>query len=78
MPTGSEPFSRGRGACEYSTEMQSQRADPLLRPLPDAMRSGIGEDVKLGVLPKGLQVSPAFVDLSMIEAAKRRLDGHGA
>ncbi len=49
---------------------------PDLMPLPDAIQKEIDEDVKLGVLPKGFTVSPTYVDLSMIKAAKQRLDGH--
>ncbi len=51
---------------------------PDLLPVIDAIQSEISEDVKLGVLPKGIEVSPKYVDLSLIEAAKQRLDGHGA
>jgi len=35
----------------------------------------IDEAVKLKVLPKPVQISPKYVDLSLIEEAKRRLDG---
>lgn len=48
--------------------------------VPDvaAVQREIDEDVKLGVLPRAVQVSPKYVDLSLIKAAKERLDGHGA
>jgi len=35
----------------------------------------IDEDVKLGVLPKPVQISPEYVDLSLIREAKQRIDG---
>lgn len=51
---------------------------PDLMPLVDAIQKEIGEDVELGVLPKKIEVSPHYVDLSMIKEAKQRLDGHGS
>ncbi len=47
-------------------------------PVIKAIQDEIDEDVKLGVLPKRIEVSPRYVDLSVIEDAKKRLDGHGA
>ncbi len=47
-------------------------------PLPDSIQKEVDEDVALHVLPKGIQVSPKYVDLSLIKAAKGRLDGHGS
>ncbi|HEU0155592.1 MAG TPA: ABC transporter substrate-binding protein [Stellaceae bacterium] len=52
--------------------------DPGMVPDVGAVQREIDEDVKLGVLPKKIQVSPKYVDLSLIKAAKERLDGHGA
>ncbi len=51
---------------------------PDLMPLPGAIQQEVDEDVALHVLPKGIRVSPSYVDLSLIKAAKERLDGHGA
>lgn len=51
---------------------------PDLTPDIAAVQREIDEDVKLGVLPKQIQVSPKYVDLSLIEAAKHRISGHGA
>lgn len=51
---------------------------PDLMPLPDSIQKEVDEDVALHVLPKGIQVSPKYVDLSLIKAAKGRLDGHGS
>ncbi len=52
--------------------------EPNMVPDVGAVQREIDEDVKLGVLPKRVQVSPNYVDLSLIKAAKERLDGHGA
>ncbi len=51
---------------------------PDLMPLVDAIQKEIDEDVALHVLPKTVQIDPKYVDLSLIKAAKQRLDGHGA
>ncbi|HJU16981.1 MAG TPA: ABC transporter substrate-binding protein [Stellaceae bacterium] len=50
---------------------------PDLVPDVAAVQKEIDEDVKVGVLPKRVVVSPRYVDLSLIEAAKKRLD-HGS
>jgi sulfonate transport system substrate-binding protein len=51
---------------------------PDLMPLVDSIQAEVNEDVTLHVLPKRVQVSPQYVDLSLIKAAKERLDGHGS
>jgi ABC-type nitrate/sulfonate/bicarbonate transport system substrate-binding protein len=51
---------------------------PDLTPDIAAVQQEIDEDVKLGVLPKMVTVSPKYVDLSLIKAAKQRLEGHGS
>ena len=51
---------------------------PDLKPEIASIQNEIEEDVKLGVLPKGVTISPNYVDLSLIEEAKKRLDHHGA
>jgi sulfonate transport system substrate-binding protein len=51
--------------------------DPDLVPVIPAVQKEIDEDVRLGVLPKRVVVSPQYVDLSLIAAAKRRLS-HGS
>ncbi len=51
--------------------------DPDLVPDIAAVQKEIDEDVRVGVLPKRVVVSPHYVDLSLIEAAKKRL-AHGA
>ena len=51
---------------------------PDLMPLVDSIQKEVDEDVTLHVLPKRVQVSPKYVDLSLIKVAKERLDGHGS
>lgn len=48
---------------------------PDARPDLDPVQREINEAVKLGVLPKAVEIRPKFVDLSLIEEAKRRIDG---
>jgi sulfonate transport system substrate-binding protein len=45
------------------------------RPNIAAVQKEIEEGVTLGILPKRIEVSPKYVDLSLIEDAKRRIDG---
>ena len=40
-----------------------------------SMQKEVDESVKLGVLPKPVVFSPKYVDLSLIEEAKKRIDG---
>ena len=51
---------------------------PDLMPDISAVQREIDEDVALGVLPKRIVVNPKYVDLSLIKAAKERVEGHGA
>ncbi len=44
-------------------------------PAVDLMQKEIDEAVELKVLPKPVQLSPKYVDLSLIEEAKKRIDG---
>ena len=48
---------------------------PDARPDVAAVQKEIDESVKLGVLPKAIQIEPKYVDLSLIEEAKKRIDG---
>ncbi|HEY1797808.1 MAG TPA: ABC transporter substrate-binding protein [Stellaceae bacterium] len=48
---------------------------PDLRPDIALAQKEIGESVELGVLPKPVELSPKYVDLSLIEEAKKRIDG---
>jgi ABC-type nitrate/sulfonate/bicarbonate transport system substrate-binding protein len=45
------------------------------RPDLESVQKEIDEAVKLGVLPQPVQISPKHVDLSLIEEAKKRIDG---
>ncbi len=48
---------------------------PDARPELDSVQREINEAVKLGVLPKPVEIRPKYVDLSLIEEAKTRIDG---
>jgi sulfonate transport system substrate-binding protein len=48
---------------------------PDARPELESVQREIDENAELGVLPKRVQISPQYVDLSMIEEAKKRIDG---
>ena len=48
---------------------------PDARPELESVQKEIDESVELGVLPKRVEISPKYVDLSLIEEAKRRIDG---
>jgi NitT/TauT family transport system substrate-binding protein len=47
---------------------------PDARPDAASVQKEIDESVKLGVLPKAIQIEPKYVDLSLIEEAKKRID----
>jgi sulfonate transport system substrate-binding protein len=49
---------------------------PDARPEIPAIQTEIDESVKLGILPGAIRLDPAYVDLSLIEDAKRRIDGN--
>jgi len=49
---------------------------PDARPEVKAIQIEIDESAKLGILPRTVQLEPTYVDLSLIEDAKRRLDGN--
>lgn len=48
---------------------------PDARPELDSVQREINEAVRLKVLPKAVEIRPKYVDLSLIEEAKRRIDG---
>jgi NitT/TauT family transport system substrate-binding protein len=48
---------------------------PDARPDVASVQKEIDESVELKVLPKPVQISPKYVDLSLIEEAKKRIDG---
>ena len=48
---------------------------PDARPEIDSVQKEINESVELKVLPKQVEISPNYLDLSLIEEAKKRIDG---
>ena len=48
---------------------------PDARPEIAPVQKEIDESVELGVLPKRIEISPKHVDLSLIEEARKRIDG---
>jgi sulfonate transport system substrate-binding protein len=49
---------------------------PDARPEVKAIQIEIDESAKLGILPSSIQLEPRYVDLTLIEDAKRRIDGN--
>jgi NitT/TauT family transport system substrate-binding protein len=49
---------------------------PDARPELDSVQREIDNAVKLGALPKGVEIRPKYVDLSLVEDAKKRIDGN--
>ena len=49
---------------------------PDARPEVKAIQIEIDESARLGILPSAVEVEPTYVDLSLIEDAKRRIDGN--
>lgn len=47
---------------------------PDARPIVEAIQIDIDNSLKLGIIKQGLAVAPKYVDLSLIEEAKKRLD----
>jgi len=48
---------------------------PDARPELDSVQREIDEAAKLGVLPQRVDIRPKYVDLSLVEEAKKRIDG---
>ncbi len=48
--------------------------DPYLMPNIEGLQLAIDASAKLGVIPKSVQVDPDYVDLSLVEEAKRRIE----
>ena len=60
---------------QYAFTQQDFYRSPDLKPDIGLVQKEIDESVKLKVLPKAVTISPDHVDLSLIEEAKRRIDG---
>ena len=58
----------------YNFTKKDWYRSPDARPEVQAIQTEIDESVKLGILPKPVQIAPHYVDLSLIEEAKRRID----
>jgi sulfonate transport system substrate-binding protein len=59
---------------EYNFTKKDWYRSPDARPVVAAIQTEIDESVKLGILPKPVQIAPHYVDLSLVEDAKRRID----
>lgn len=62
-------------AIDYIFTRKDSCRSPDAMPDIASIQAGIDSDVKLGVVPRGVTVSPEYVDLSLVEEAKRRIDG---
>jgi len=60
---------------EYAFTKEDFYRSPDLRPEIPLAQKEIDESVSLGVLPKKVTLSPEYVDMSLIEEAKNRVDG---
>jgi len=64
-----------RADLDYAfTDADFYRSPDLVPDIAAAQRE-IDESVKLGLLPKDVTLSPAYVDLSLVAEAKKRVDG---
>jgi sulfonate transport system substrate-binding protein len=59
---------------EYNFTKQDWYRSPDARPDVAAIQTEIDAGVKLGILPKAVEIAPKYVDLSLIEDAKKRID----
>jgi sulfonate transport system substrate-binding protein len=60
---------------DYAFSDKDFYRSPDARPEIAPVQKEIDESVELGVLPKRVEISPKYVDLSLIEEAKKRIDG---
>lgn len=64
-----------RETLEYAFTKQDYYRSPDARPLLDAIQTDIDSSVQLGILKEGLKLAPRYIDMSLIEEAKKRIDG---
>jgi hypothetical protein len=64
-----------RETLAYAFSKEDFYRSPDARPSIEPVQKEIDENAKLGVIPKDVKISPKYVDLSLIEEAKRRIDG---
>lgn len=60
---------------DYAFTNKDFYRSPDARPEIGPVQKEIDESVELGVLPKEVKIDPKYVDLSLIEEAKQRIDG---
>ncbi len=60
---------------DYAFTKKDYYRSPDARPLLDAIQTDIDNAVQLGILKEGVKVAPRYIDLSLIEEAKKRIDG---
>ena len=83
LDRGAQPLRRARAVVDLGHERVAvvERGEligpPVLGAVPDIglVQKEIDEAVELKVLPKPVKIDPQYVDLSLIEEAKKRLDG---
>lgn len=61
---------------EYAFTRKDQYRSPDAKPNVPAIQREIDDSVKLGILPVDVKLVPKYVDLTLIEDAKRRIDGN--
>lgn len=64
-----------REDLEYVFTSEDSYRSPDGVPDVAATQKAINTDLELGIIQKGLTISPKYVDLSLAEEAKRRIDG---
>jgi sulfonate transport system substrate-binding protein len=60
---------------DFAFTKQDFYHSPDGKPELDSVQREIDQAVKLGALPKAVEIRPKYVDLSLVEEAKKRLDG---
>ncbi|HEX9462315.1 MAG TPA: ABC transporter substrate-binding protein [Alphaproteobacteria bacterium] len=64
-----------RETLDYAFTKADFYRSPDARPMVDAVQRDVADAVELGVLKESLPIAPNYVDLSLIEEAKKRIDG---
>jgi sulfonate transport system substrate-binding protein len=70
-----EATKQKRDELEYAFTKEDFYRDPDCMPDMGAAQKEIDDSVKLGLLPKGVTLSPTYVDLTLIGEARKRIDG---
>lgn len=69
---------QSRESVEYAFTENDYYRDPNAHPDVEGIRRGIQQAVEAGVLKTGLENLDSYIDLSLIEEARRRIDGDKA